>query len=89
MERKKGSFVLVAAFTTSEGALSSTVVSAISPKGETISVRLGPLQSEALRDFCSTFGITLAQGARIILSEYLDRAGYSVEMVQYEREDEE
>lgn len=72
------------ALTTSEANLSSTVLSANSPKGETISVTLEPLQEEALRDFAGTFGITLSHAARIILSEYLDRAGYPVEMVPYE-----
>lgn len=66
--------------------MSSPVFKDGSPIGETISVTLGMYQTEALKDFCSTFGITLEHGARIILSEYLERAGYYVEVVGYERE---
>lgn len=64
--------------------MSSATVLKDSPNGGTFSVTLEPLQEEALRDFAGTFGISLSHAARIILSEYLDRAGYPVEMVPYE-----
>lgn len=78
--------MLVACLTTSEDILSSPKFLVNSPKGESFEVSLDPMQTEALRDFAGTFGISLAYAARIIISEYLDRAGYTVEMVPYETE---
>lgn len=78
--------MLVVRHTIGEDELSSVVEPRSSPNGETLSVTLGPYQTEALQDFAGTFGITLEHAARIILSEYLERAGYFVEVVSYEVE---
>lgn len=66
--------------------MSSIVSEDNSPIGEKrrrITFEIGPDIQEALQDFAGTFGISLDRAAYVILTEYLDRAGYPVETVPY------